>query len=118
MVKENVLFHCCVRFNFGLSIKLTHTDDSPPGSVNAAEIALNGGVRSSVRHDGQCGSLSFVVPACGVYRLSVWIGGGWVREGRRGPAQTWNSAKSVGVTNADLTGIEFRLPAEPASCCH
>ncbi len=31
-------------------------DHSPPGGADSAEIALNGGVRKSVRHGGPCGN--------------------------------------------------------------
>lgn len=63
------------------------------------------------------GSFSFAVPGRGSYNLMVHVDGCRIYRGARGPTTDWNSAGQVTVSNADITGIEFRLPEDPASFC-
>ena len=64
------------------------------------------------------GAFSLAVPVSGSYRLSTRIDGCWIYLGSRGPTSDWGVAAPVHVIDADVTGIEFRLPEEPTSFCN
>ena len=95
--------------------KLLNADGSPRSGqwVSASGNAGNGGAQA-----GADGSFSFAVPGKGSYRLSVWIDGCSIYRGSRGPTKNWNSARQVTVSNADITGLEFRLPEDPSTFCN
>ena len=98
-----------------ISGKLLNADGSPKSAVwvSASGVAGNGGAQS-----GTDGAFSFAVPGRGSYRLSVWIDNCSIY--RRGDRSTtnWNSATTISITNADVTGVDFRLPTNPGSLCN
>ena len=98
-----------------ISGTLLNADGTPRSGqwVSASGNAGSGGASTAAD-----GSFSFAVPGNGSYRLSVWIDECSIYHGSRGPTKNWNSASQVRVSNADVTGIEFRLPENPASFCN
>lgn len=97
-----------------ISGKLLNADGSPRSSqwVSASGTAGNGGATTTAD-----GSFSFAVPANGSYRLSVYMDGCSIYRGARGPTKNYHSAHQARVSNADITGLEFRLPEKPSSFC-
>ena len=97
-----------------MSGKLLNADGSPRSGlwVNAWSDAGSGGAWT-----GDDGSFSFIVPSKGSYRLSVWISGCDIHHGSHRATTNHNSAVQIVVSNADITGIEFRLPENPATFC-
>ena len=81
-------------------------------------VSANGNAGSAGASTASDGSFSFAVPASGSYRLAVWIDNCSIYRGSRGPVRNWNSASQVRVSNADVTGIEFRLPEDPSTFCN
>ncbi|MXV79904.1 MAG: carboxypeptidase regulatory-like domain-containing protein [Chloroflexi bacterium] len=63
------------------------------------------------------GAFSFTVPSDGSYRLVVWIDGCGVHYTGDGDAGRHHDAHTFSLSDADITGIEFRLPEDPASVC-
>ena len=94
---------------------LLNADGSPKSGVwvSASGVAGNGGAQSVTD-----GAFSFAVPGRGSYRLSVWIDNCSIY--RRGDSSTTdrNSATEISITNADVTGVDFRLPQNPGSLCN
>ena len=98
-----------------ISGKLLNADGSPRSGQWVSAGGNAGGAGASTAADG---SFSFAVPANGSCRLSVWIDGCSIIHGSRGPVKNWSSASQVRVSNADVTGIEFRLPEDPSTFCN
>ena len=98
-----------------ISGRLLNPDGSPHANqwVRACGSEGCGGATS-----GADGSFAFAVPASGTYRLETGFGDCRIRHGSSGPTEHWNSAKQITVSNADVTGIEFRLPEDPSSFCN
>jgi len=98
-----------------ISGRLLNADGSARSGqwINASSNAGSAGASTS-----SDGSFSFAVPASGSYRLQAHVDGCWIYRGSRGPVKTWNSASQLRVSNADVTGIEFRLPEDPSSFCN
>lgn len=98
-----------------ISGRLLNADGSTRASmwVSASGNAGSGGASTAAD-----GSFSFAVPGNGSYRLSVYIDGCSIYRGARAPAKNWNGASQTTVSNADVTGIEFRLPEDPATFCN
>lgn len=63
------------------------------------------------------GRFSIRVPESGAYHLSTYAGPCTAYWSRRGPVGGEVDAHSIRVSNDDVTGIEFQLPADPASLC-
>ena len=97
-----------------ISGKLVNADGSPR---SGQWVSTSGNAGSAGAWSGSDGLFSVAVPANGSYRLSVWIDDCSIYRGIRGPVKDWNSASQVRVSNADVTGIEFRLPEDPSSLC-
>ncbi len=97
-----------------ISGQLLNADGSPESGhvVRGASVAGLGGAWPS----GD-GSFSFAVPASGFYKLWVTLDGCEVYyvAGKVGAVETESS--TITLSNADVTGIEFRLPENPASFC-
>ena len=98
-----------------MSGRLLNPDGSPHANqwVRACGSEGCGGATS-----GADGSFAFAVPASGTYRLETGFGDCRIRHGSSGPTEHWNNAKQISVSNADVTGIEFRLPEDPAGFCN
>ena len=81
--------------------------------MSAAGSEGNGGARS-----GADGAFSFAVPGPGTYQLSAWIDNCFFYW--RGDSSTTdrNSATAISITNAEVTGVDFRLPTNPGSRCN
>ena len=97
-----------------ISGRLLNPDGSPHANqwVRASGRQGSGGARS-----GADGSFAFAVPASGTYGMSTDFGDCQIRQGSRGPTTNWRSAAQIRVTNADVAGIEFRLPEDPSTFC-
>ncbi len=98
-----------------ISGKLLNADGTPR-SDHWVSARGNAGI-SDVRTAGD-GSFSLAVPSRGQYRMYVWIDDCRIYHGSRGPTQSRTSARHVSLTDSDITGIEFRLPEDPASFCN
>ena len=94
---------------------LSDADGTP---LSGQWVSANGDAGSAGAWTSADGSFSFAVPASGSYRLDVWFDGCSIYRGSRGPVRDWNSASQVRVSNADVTGIEFRLPEDPSTFCN
>ena len=84
--------------------------DGSPGSDQF--IVGSGGGGHGVGLSDAAGSFSFAVPGRGSYLLTVWIDGCSIYRGGHGPTTDWQRAQEVVVSDADVTGIVFRLPGE------
>ena len=91
---------------------------NPDGSPHANQwVRASGRQGSAGAHSGADGSFAFTVPASGAYLLETDFADCRIRHGTRGPTEHWNSARQLRVSNADVTGIEFRLPEDPSTFC-
>ena len=91
---------------------------NPDGSPHANQwVRASGRQGSGGAHSGADGSFAFTVPASGAYLLETDFADCRIRHGTRGPTEHWNSARQIRVSNADVTGIEFRLPEDPSTFC-
>lgn len=97
-----------------LAGRLLNADGTPRANVL---VNANGSVGSGSAWTSPDGAFSFAVPSSGSYRLSAWVDGCSIYRGSRGPTKSWNSASQIQVSNADVAGIEFRLPEDPSSLC-
>ena len=97
-----------------ISGKLLNADGSPHAGqwVRAAGRPGYGGAHTSAD-----GSFSFAVPGNGSYRLELDFGDCRIELGVRGPTTNQRNLKQFRVSDADVTGIEFVLPEDPASFC-
>ncbi len=97
-----------------VSGELLNADGSPRSGqwVTAWGSAGAGGAWTTVD-----GSFSFAVPSEGSYRLATWFDGCRILFGSEGPTISLDDPNRVHVSDADITGIEFLLPEEPASFC-
>ena len=111
-IELNIPADLCI---YRISGRLLNADGSPLSSqwVSASGTAGSGGAQTD-----SDGSFSFAVPSSGSFRVSVWIDGCSICRGSRGPTKNWNSASAIRVSNADVTGIEFRLPEDPSTFCN
>lgn len=64
------------------------------------------------------GSFSFAVPGPGVYDMWVTIDGCEIYFAGSGKTGAKSERRSLNITRSDITGIEFRLPEDPASVCN
>ena len=98
-----------------ISGKVLKADGTPRSSswVSASSGALRSGA-----HTEADGSFSFGVVGKGSYRLSAWVEGCWIYHRSRGPTEDWNRAQQISMSDADVTGVEFRLPQDPSSFCN
>ncbi len=94
---------------------LVNFDGSPLASTGVL-IRDSEGKHGDGLTDGQ-GRFSIRVPGNGAYRLSVYVDpctAYWRRDGSVGRLE---GAHVIRVSNGDVTGIEFRLPEDPAGLC-
>ncbi|MYA02070.1 MAG: carboxypeptidase regulatory-like domain-containing protein [Chloroflexi bacterium] len=98
-----------------ISGKLLNGDGSPRAGqwVQAAGTSGNAGAYS-----GSDGSFSVPLPSRGTYQLLVWIDGCTIFHGSRGPVINSSSGRQISISNADVSGIEFRLPMDPSTFCN
>ena len=98
-----------------MSGRLLNPDGSPHANqwVRACGSEGCGGATS-----GADGSFAFAVPARGTYRLETDFGDCRIHHGLSGPTEHRNSVRQIRVSNADVTGIEFRLPEDPSGFCN
>ena len=64
------------------------------------------------------GAFQFAVPAAGSYWISVTIEDCQIFYTADGPVADDEQALLFNLTDTDITGIEFRLPEDPASVCN
>ncbi|MYA02063.1 MAG: carboxypeptidase regulatory-like domain-containing protein [Chloroflexi bacterium] len=98
-----------------ISGRLLNADGTPRGGVAVAAHGNAGLARDSTDSDG---AFSVAVPASGSYLLSVFIDGCNLHYSGSGPTTNLNNANEIHVSNAQVTGIEFRLPENPAAFCN
>ena len=98
-----------------ISGTLLDADRSPKSGVwvSASGSGGNGGALS-----GTGGAFSFAVTGGGSYRLAAWFDNCPIY--RRGDSSTTdrNSATEISITNADVSGVDFRLPRNPGNLCN
>ena len=101
---------------YRISGRLLNADGSPRSGrwVHAEGNNGSGGAES-----GADSSFSMVVTTNGTYRLSVGteFGDCRIRYRKSGPTKGWESATGITISNKDVTGIEFRLPADEELFC-
>ncbi|MYE07130.1 MAG: carboxypeptidase regulatory-like domain-containing protein [Chloroflexi bacterium] len=64
------------------------------------------------------GTFSFAVPGPGVYNMWVTVEGCEIYYAGHGKTGAKSETRSFNLTRADVTGVEFRLPEDPASVCN
>ncbi|MDE2894032.1 MAG: carboxypeptidase-like regulatory domain-containing protein [Chloroflexota bacterium] len=64
------------------------------------------------------GTFSFAVPGPGVYDMSVTVDNCEIYYAGNGNTGSKSESRSFNITRSDLTGVEFRLPQDPASVCN
>lgn len=80
--------------------------------------AINGHI-SSWAQTNPSGEFTFTVPVSGDYVLSFWTSSGCrVNYSTSGATPELGQATQVTVADEDMTGIEFVVPADPASLCN
>ncbi len=97
-----------------VSGKLLNADGTPR---SGQWVSASGDAGQGTAWTAADGSFSFTVPRNGTYRMNVYIDGCSIYLGNRGPARDRNSARKITVSSTDVTGIEFRLPADPSTFC-
>lgn len=95
--------------------RLFNGDGSPRAGqwLSASAFAGSSGVRTD-----DDGSFSLLMPARGSYTVAAWIEGCWLYRAGKSVTRSWNVASKHQISNRDVTGIEFRLPEDPASVCN
>ena len=97
-----------------ISGRLLNADGSPHAGQRVTGSGREGNGEARTGADGE---FSFAVPDNGSYGLLTDFADCRIRLGNRGPTKQQNGAKQFRVNNADVTGIEFVLPEDPASFC-
>ena len=64
------------------------------------------------------GTFSFTVPGPGVYDMWVIVDNCAIYYADNGESGAKSENRSLNLTRSDITGIEFRLPQDPASVCN
>lgn len=95
--------------------RLLNADGSPRAVQWLYATAQTG---STGAHTSSDGSFSILIPARGTYAIGMWIDGCWLYRAGNGITRNWHVASKHQITNRDVTGIEFRLPEDPASVCN
>ena len=98
-----------------ISGRLLNSDGSPRSGLFARAQGEAGEGGDWPSSDG---AFSFTVPSAGSYRLAVWIEGCRVHYAGAGEAGGHNQARTLSISDADITGVEFRLPEDPALICN
>ena len=97
----------CVR---QISGRLIHADGAPTPRVWLT--ASGGGT-----HPGANGEFTITVPDSGAYSLRFQVDGCLIHYNSSGATTNWRQATRIIVEDEDVTGIEFVVPADPASLC-
>ena len=63
------------------------------------------------------GDFTITVPDSGDYSLGFRVDGCTIRYSSSGATTDRHQATRINVEDEDVTGIEFRVPADPASLC-
>ncbi|MCY3922532.1 MAG: carboxypeptidase-like regulatory domain-containing protein [Chloroflexi bacterium] len=64
------------------------------------------------------GTFSFAVPGPGVYDMRVTVDECEIYYAGNGESGAESERRSFNITRSDITGVEFRLPQDPASVCN
>lgn len=64
------------------------------------------------------GTFSFAVPGPGLYNMSVTVDDCEIYYAGNGKTGAKDYSRPFNITRSDVTGIEFRLPEDPASICN
>ncbi len=80
-------------------------------------VSANGAAGSGRGQSAKDGSFALLVSGPGEYWLQAHAGGCWIYHGNEGPTRDRSKVGHVDVSSADVTGIEFRLPEDPAAFC-
>ena len=101
----------CVR---KISGRLIDANGAPISGVSLA--AYEGWKYGSTVPDTN-GDFTITVPDSGAYQLSFGVDDCRIRYRSSGATSDWHQATRITVEDADVTGIEFVVPADPTSLC-
>ena len=99
-------------------LRISGTLRNADGTPRSDQWVNASGTGSGAALSESDGSFSIVVPGNGEYRLSAWTSDCWIYMGSGGPSKSDNNARRIIVTSSDVTGIDFRLPANPQAFCN
>ena len=81
-------------------------------------LTASGGGMSGGTYQDANGEFTITVPDSGSYQLSFGMDDCRIRYSSSGATTHWHQATRIPVADDDVTGIEFVVPAEPASLCN
>ena len=110
-VSVRVPLHLC---NHQIHGRISATDD---GLLNRLWLTAGGAGGSGSDLLEARADFSITVPQSGEYRLGFTIDGCWIYYSASGATSDHMRATPITVADADVTGIEFVVPADPASLC-
>ena len=90
--------------------------DGTPGTDNW--VGASGESGRGADWPAEDGTFSFAVPGPGVYDMSVTVDNCEIYYAGNGKSGAKSERGSFTITRSDITGIEFRLPQDPASVCN
>ncbi len=102
----------CVR---QISGRLIRADGAP---VPRVWLTASGDRMSGGTYQGANGEFTITVPDSGFYQLSFGVDGCRIRYSSSGATTDRRQATRISVEDEDVTGIEFVVPADPASLCN
>ena len=111
-LKVRVPHDLCVR---QISGRLTDTDGAP---ISGVRLAANEGWKYGGAISATNGEFTITVPDSGAYSLRIQVDGCWIPYSSSGATTDGHQAAQIGVEDADVTGIEFIVPNDPASVCN
>ena len=99
---------------FRISGVISNADGSP---VDEAWMTADGSVGQSQRGYIKRRNFEMFVPEPGEYRLNAWVEGCHFYYKEGGATLNRDEATPITIDDADVSGIEFVLPPDPASLC-
>ncbi|MDE2966626.1 MAG: carboxypeptidase-like regulatory domain-containing protein [Chloroflexota bacterium] len=98
-----------------ISGKLLNADGTPRNGVWVGASGESGRGGDWPADDG---TFSFTVPGPGVYDMWATIDNCEIHYAGNGKSGAKSERRSFNIIRSDITGIEFRLPQDPASVCN
>ena len=111
-LKVRVPHDLCVR---QISGRLIDADGAP---ISGVWLAAYEGWKYGGTVPDTNGEFTITVPDSGAYQLSFGVDDCRIRYSSSGPTTDWHKATRISVEDEDVTGIEFVVPADPASLCN
>ena len=98
-----------------ISGKFLNADGTPRTGI---WIGASGESGRGGAHPSSDGSFSFAIPGPGRYDMWVTVDGCEIHYAGNGKTGAKDDGRPLTLTRSDISGIEFRLPEDPASVCN